>query len=71
MHMYEKSCFNNEIGAALTVPPNVDGLLRKIRFVPEDHEGTRDELLTPYTASGEVVKVVDFSNFRKLLTWQA
>lgn len=66
--MYEKSGFNNEVGAALTVPPNSDGLLKRLGLDPNENGGTREEWLTHFTEKGKVVTDVDFGKLRKFFS---
>lgn len=65
VHVFEKSGFNNEVGAALTVPPNVDGLLKRLGLVPNDNGFTTEEWVTRFTAQGEILTQIDFSKIRK------
>ncbi|KAL8827878.1 MAG: hypothetical protein Q9170_006834 [Blastenia crenularia] len=51
VHIFEKSKFSNEVGAALTVPPNVDGLLKRIGFDADENGWTIERALF-YTSKG-------------------
>lgn len=68
VHIFEKSGFANEVGAALTVPPNVDGLLKRLGLNPDENGGTREEWLTRFTEKGDVVTEVDFGRLRKFFS---
>jgi len=68
VQIFEKSGFKNEVGAALTVPPNVDGLLKRLGLNPDENGGTREEWLTRYTKKGDVVTEVDFGKLRKFFS---
>lgn len=68
VHVFEKSAFNSEVGAALILPPNVDGLLKRMGLNPDEHGGTTEEWLTRFTAQGEIVTEVDFAKLRKFFS---
>jgi 2-polyprenyl-6-methoxyphenol hydroxylase-like FAD-dependent oxidoreductase len=58
VEIYESSRFAVETGAAIHLPPNVNGLLRRYGMIPEDHGAVTCERITGGKANGEL----EFSN---------
>jgi salicylate hydroxylase len=54
VEIYESSRFAVETGAAIHLPPNVNGLLRRYGMIPEDHGAVTCEWITDGEANGEL-----------------
>lgn len=63
VEIYESSRFAIETGAAIHLPPNANGLLRRYGMIPEDHGANQCEWVTEARSTGETV----FSNDLKPL----
>lgn len=66
--MFEKSGFTNEVGSALTLSPNVDGLLERVGLYTDKNGGTREEWLTRFTEKGNLVTEVGIGRLRKFFS---
>jgi len=53
VEIYESSRFATETGAAIHLPPNVNGLLRRFGMVPEDHGANTCEWVSQGKPNGE------------------
>ncbi|ESZ93892.1 hypothetical protein SBOR_5713 [Sclerotinia borealis F-4128] len=65
VEIFEQSRLASETGAAITVPSNVNGLLRRFGMVPEDHGANLHEWMTEYRPNGELVYSRDFRPLSK------
>lgn len=70
--IYESSRFAIETGAAIHLPSNVNGLLRRYGMIPEDHGAVQCEWVSERLATGEVVFTVDTTPVHKAFAypWQ-
>ncbi|KAK6583711.1 hypothetical protein PZA11_003441 [Diplocarpon coronariae] len=59
VEIFESSRFATETGAAIHIPPNANGLLRRMGMVPEDHGANQCEWISEYRPSGEQVVLKD------------
>jgi len=66
----EQSRLNQETGAAIFLPPNVNGLLRELGFVPEDYGANFCLGERVITASGETIMNDTFSPDEFQSPWQ-
>ncbi|KAL5351159.1 hypothetical protein ACLOAV_003010 [Pseudogymnoascus australis] len=55
VEIFESSRFASETGAAIHIPSNVNGLLRKMGMIPEDHGANQTEWVSEYRPNGELV----------------
>ncbi|KFY28344.1 hypothetical protein V491_00526 [Pseudogymnoascus sp. VKM F-3775] len=55
VEIFESSRFASETGAAIHIPSNVNGLLRRMGMVPEDHGANQTEWVSEYRPNGEMV----------------
>ncbi|KAH8594828.1 hypothetical protein B0O99DRAFT_512843 [Bisporella sp. PMI_857] len=55
VEIFESSKFSSETGAAIHIPSNVNGLLRRMGMVPEDYGANQTEWVSEYRPSGELV----------------
>ncbi|KAH9218657.1 hypothetical protein DL95DRAFT_434207 [Leptodontidium sp. 2 PMI_412] len=55
VEIFESSRFASETGAAIHIPSNVNGLLRRMGMVPEDHGANQCEWVSEYRPNGEQV----------------
>ncbi|KAM3071811.1 hypothetical protein ACMFMG_009668 [Clarireedia jacksonii] len=53
VEIFESSKFGSETGAAIHIPSNVNGLLRKMGLIPEDHGANLTEYVTELKPNGE------------------
>ncbi|KFY17055.1 hypothetical protein V492_00915 [Pseudogymnoascus sp. VKM F-4246] len=54
-HIFESSKFASETGAAIHIPSNANGLLRRMGMIPEDHGANLTEWVSEYRPDGEMV----------------
>jgi salicylate hydroxylase len=54
VEIYESSRFAMETGAAIHIPPNVNGLLRRYGLIPEDHRAVTCEWVSEEMPNGDV-----------------
>jgi 2-polyprenyl-6-methoxyphenol hydroxylase-like FAD-dependent oxidoreductase len=66
--LLEQSRFANELGAAVHLAPNANGLLRRIGLIPEDHGAVKAERLSQYLPHGKELFSVDLNADAK--RWQ-
>jgi salicylate hydroxylase len=52
VQIFEKSKFNNEVGAAIVLPGNVHNLLNKLGVNPEEHGSNTEDIRSFYTHTG-------------------
>ncbi|OBT56352.1 hypothetical protein VE04_02908 [Pseudogymnoascus sp. 24MN13] len=55
VEIFESSRFASEAGAAIHIPSNVNGLLRRMGMIPEDHGANQTEWVSEYRPNGEMV----------------
>lgn len=55
VNIYESSRFATETGAAIHIPPNVNGLLRRYGMIPGDHGANDCEWVSERRNNGEIV----------------
>ncbi|KAJ8058947.1 hypothetical protein OCU04_011932 [Sclerotinia nivalis] len=55
VEIFEQSRLASEVGAAIHIPSNVNGLLRRLGMVPEDHGANQIEWISEYRSNGEVL----------------
>ncbi|KAF7919697.1 uncharacterized protein EAE97_011615 [Botrytis byssoidea] len=66
VEIFEQSRFASETGAAIHIPSNVNGLLRRFGMIPEDHGANQTEWVSEYRPSGELlIHRVDLHNALK------
>lgn len=66
--LFEQSQFASELGAAIHLAPNANGILRRLGIFAEDFGANPMERLTEYTANGEVTREMELEEPNKL--WQ-
>ncbi|KAL3464900.1 hypothetical protein BJX64DRAFT_298013 [Aspergillus heterothallicus] len=66
VEIFESSRFATELGAAIHLPPNVNGLLRRVGINPEDFNCNDAEFVTVYDSQGNVVSTKDVRNLRSV-----
>lgn len=59
--LLEQSRFANELGAAVHLAPNANGLLRRIGLIPEDKGAVRAQRLTQYLPHGKQLFSIDMN----------
>ncbi|KAK2624295.1 hypothetical protein QTJ16_006245 [Diplocarpon rosae] len=59
VEIFESSRFASETGAAIHIPPNANGLLRRMGMVPEEHGANQCEWISEYRPNGEKVYLKD------------
>jgi 2-polyprenyl-6-methoxyphenol hydroxylase-like FAD-dependent oxidoreductase len=57
--LLEQSRFANELGAAVHLAPNANGLLRRMGFIPEDHGAVKCKRLSQWLPNGKELFSVD------------
>lgn len=62
--VYESSRFAVETGAAIHLPPNVNGLLRRVGMVPEEHGAVTCESVRTWNMDGEGVIRIDMRGLK-------
>jgi salicylate hydroxylase len=55
IRIFEKSKFANEVGAALALPSNLDGPLKKLKFDPEEYGANTEDFRTFLTKDGHLI----------------
>jgi 2-polyprenyl-6-methoxyphenol hydroxylase-like FAD-dependent oxidoreductase len=55
VQVFEKSKFGNEVGAAIVLPANVYGLLKKFGINPEEHGSNTEDIRSFYTLKGDLM----------------
>lgn len=72
VEIFEQSRFASETGAAIHIPSNVNGLLRRFGMVPEDHGANQTEWVSEYRPDGELVFSKDVRGLSKVFPypWQ-
>ncbi|CAD6445992.1 4bd1029e-6596-4cb5-8ac0-288fb0066c50 [Sclerotinia trifoliorum] len=65
VEIFEQSRLASEVGAAIHIPSNVNGLLRRMGMVPEDHGANLIEWISEYKSNGEVLIVRDVRGMSK------
>jgi salicylate hydroxylase len=70
--IYESSRFAVETGAAIHLPPNINGLLRRIGMVPEEHGAVTCESVRTWKMNGEGVMRRDLGGLKHAFAypWQ-
>ncbi|KAH9204712.1 hypothetical protein DL95DRAFT_430280 [Leptodontidium sp. 2 PMI_412] len=70
--IFESSRFASETGAAIHIPSNVNGLLRRMGIVLEDYDANQCEWVSDYRLNGEQVFLRDVRMLAKvfLYLWQ-
>ncbi|RDW94889.1 FAD binding-containing protein [Coleophoma crateriformis] len=66
--IFEQSKFNNELGAAIHLAPNSNGVLRRLGIFAEDFGANPMQALTEYTPEGECTRHIDLDGPNKM--WQ-
>ncbi|KAI9825935.1 MAG: hypothetical protein M1819_000454 [Sarea resinae] len=66
--LLEQSRFANELGAAVHLAPNCNGVLRQLGIFPEDFGANKMERLTEYTADGKLVRSISLKEANSM--WQ-
>jgi len=66
--LLEQSRFTNELGAAVHLAPNANGLLRRMGFIPEDHGAVICKRLSQWLPNGKELFSVDLE--RDAGRWQ-
>ncbi|KAF2823226.1 FAD/NAD(P)-binding domain-containing protein [Ophiobolus disseminans] len=66
--LLEQSRFANELGAAVHLAPNANGLLRRIGLIPEDKGAVKAQRLTQFLPNGKQLFSLDMANDAK--RWQ-
>jgi 2-polyprenyl-6-methoxyphenol hydroxylase-like FAD-dependent oxidoreductase len=59
--LLEQSRFANELGAAVHLAPNANGLLRRMGFIPEDHGAVDCKRLSQFLPNGKQLFSVDLA----------
>ncbi|CAI7650086.1 unnamed protein product [Penicillium manginii] len=59
VEIFERSRFANEVGAAIHICPNANGVLKRLGIHAEKFGGVETELLREYTPSGEAVHITN------------
>ncbi|KAH7413208.1 hypothetical protein BKA64DRAFT_616922 [Cadophora sp. MPI-SDFR-AT-0126] len=59
VEIFESSGFSSETGAAIHIPSNVNGLLRRMGLIPENHGANQCEWVSEYRPNGEQVFLKD------------
>ncbi|KAG4441453.1 hypothetical protein IFR05_003059 [Cadophora sp. M221] len=72
VEIFESSRFASETGAAIHIPSNVNGLLRRMGMIPEDHGANQCEWVSEYRPNGEQVFLRDVRMLSKVFPypWQ-
>ncbi|KAF5870415.1 putative fad binding domain containing protein [Botrytis fragariae] len=72
VEIFEQSRFASETGAAIHIPSNVNGLLRRFGMIPEDHGANQTEWVSEYRPDGELVFSRDVRGLSKVYPypWQ-
>ncbi|KAI9048073.1 hypothetical protein LZ554_007869 [Drepanopeziza brunnea f. sp. 'monogermtubi'] len=72
VEIFESSRFASETGAAIHLPSNVNGLLRRIGMIPEDHGANQCEWVSESRPNGEQVFLRDVRMLSKVFPypWQ-
>lgn len=72
LQIFESSRFASETGAAIHIPSNVNGLLRRMGLIPEDHGANQCEWVSEYRPNGEQVFLKDVRMLSKVFPypWQ-
>ncbi|KAJ5627316.1 hypothetical protein N7528_004743 [Penicillium herquei] len=70
--VFESSRFAVELGAAIHLPPNVNGLLRRMGIHPEEFRCNDAEFVSVFDSQGNVVTSKDVRNLREIypFPWQ-
>ncbi|KNG85740.1 hypothetical protein ANOM_005720 [Aspergillus nomiae NRRL 13137] len=66
VEIFESSRFATELGAAIHLPPNVHGLLRRFGINPEEFNCNDAQFVTVYDSGGNVVSSKDVRNLRSV-----
>ncbi|KAL2783945.1 hypothetical protein BJX66DRAFT_330328 [Aspergillus keveii] len=66
VEIFESSRFATELGAAIHLPPNVHGLLRRVGINPETFNCNDAEFVTVYDSQGNVVSSKEVRNLRNV-----
>ncbi|CEL03661.1 hypothetical protein ASPCAL04811 [Aspergillus calidoustus] len=66
VEIFESSRFATELGAAIHLPPNVNGLLHRVGINPEEFNCNDAEFVTVYDSQGNVVSTKDVRNLRNV-----
>lgn len=67
--LLEQSRFANELGAAVHLAPNANGLLRRIGLVPEKQGAVQAQRISQYTPDGKCLFSLDVSQDAKRWQW--
>ncbi|KAK0127672.1 hypothetical protein ONS96_007191 [Cadophora gregata f. sp. sojae] len=72
VEIFESSRFASETGAAIHIPSNVNGLLRRMGMIPEDNGANQCEWVSEYRPNGEQVFLKDVRMLSKVFPypWQ-
>ncbi|RLL94111.1 hypothetical protein CFD26_103403 [Aspergillus turcosus] len=68
VEVFERSRFANEIGAAIHLTPNANGLLKRIGVDPLQHGAVRTEQIRDFKSDGELNFTTNIAQFAD--TWQ-
>ncbi|KAJ5767646.1 FAD/NAD(P)-binding domain-containing protein [Penicillium manginii] len=70
--VFESSRFAVELGAAIHLPPNVNGLLRRIGVQPDDFQCNDAEFVSVFDSQGNLISSKDVRNLREIypFPWQ-
>ncbi|KAL4880396.1 hypothetical protein BJY04DRAFT_228671 [Aspergillus karnatakaensis] len=66
VEIFESSRFATEVGAAIHLPPNVHGLLRRVGIHPETFNCNDAEFVTVYDSQGNTVSSKDVRNLQSV-----
>lgn len=68
IQVLEQSRFANEVGAAVHLAPNSNGILKRIGLDAETFGGNETKSMTSYDQTGNLLHEVDFTEPNKM--WQ-
>jgi len=64
VRILEKSKFGNEVGAAIVLPANIYGLLKRLGIDPEEHGSNTEDIRSFHTMKGDLMFVRDMTGYR-------
>jgi 2-polyprenyl-6-methoxyphenol hydroxylase-like FAD-dependent oxidoreductase len=62
VQIFEKSKFANEVGAAIALPANIYGILKRLGVNTEEHGSNTEDIRSFYTMKGDLVFEEDFTH---------
>ncbi|RPB04278.1 FAD/NAD(P)-binding domain-containing protein [Choiromyces venosus 120613-1] len=65
VQIFESSAFAQEIGAAVGIPPNANGLVRRLGLVPEENGAVTCTGFKEFNTEGEMIGKVDMEGIEK------